>query len=106
MLVMSIFLLGGCATKRVILNEKSNSESRLIVARSGSDVTLAWESEPSSAYTIRYSRTLGKKSEWRILPGFDRIRGTGRKVTYKVTVPVNEPRYFRLYTFPAINYAN
>lgn len=105
-LMMSVFLLTGCATKRVILNEKSHNDPRLIEARSGGDVTLAWDSKPNSAYTIRYSQTQGRNSQWRIVPGLDRIRGTGRRITYNIKVPVNETRYFRLHTFPAISYAN
>lgn len=99
-------LVTGCATQRVELDEKPFSDARLFVTRAGSDVTLAWDTRPDLAYTVLYNHTRSAKSPWKILKGLDRIRGTGRRVTYHDEVPVNAQRYYRLHAYPAVGFAD
>ncbi len=98
-----LVLAGGCATQRVIIEDKAAGESRLFVTRSGEQVTLSWESDPGMIYTVFYNHTRSSKSPWKILPGFDHIRGTGRSITYQDTVPISVTRYYRLQTLPAVS---
>lgn len=93
----------GCATQRVIKNDQPLSETRLFVTRSGENVSLSWESRPEVSYTVLFNQTLSARSAWRVLPGYDYIRGTGRTLVYKDRVPVGESRYYRLQVNPAIS---
>jgi len=96
-------LCTGCATQRVILDDKPLNETRLFVTRAGEQVTLAWDSDPDYSYSILYNHTRSAKSPWKVLPGFDMIRGTGRQLNYTDQVPLNTQRFYRLQTFPAVS---
>jgi len=93
----------GCATQRVTMDDLKLNETRLFVTRSGENVSLSWESRPDMAYTIYYNHTRSAGSPWKILPGFDHIRGTGRTLIYEDRVPVNETRFYRLQALPAVS---
>lgn len=90
----------GCATKRVILDEQPFSDTRLFVTRSADVVNLSWDSKPGMAYTLFFSDTRSARSKWSVLPGFDRIPGTGRRLEYTDRVPVGQARYYRLHAYP------
>lgn len=92
----------GCVTRREIRPEKALSDTRLFITRSGDKVTLSWDSKPDRAYTIYYNTTRKARSAWKVLPGFDRIRGTGRTLMYSDRVPAEEPRHYRLQSEPAL----
>ncbi len=102
-LLLVMILASGCATQRVTLEDRTINETRLFVTRSGENVTLSWETEPGMAYTVLFNHTRSAKSPWKVLPGFDLIRGTGRTVTYTDRVPAQETRYYRLHTTSAIS---
>jgi hypothetical protein len=93
----------GCATQRVTMEDLKVNETRLFVTRSGEDVTLSWESQAGMAYTILYNHTRSASSPWKVLPGFDLVRGTGRTLTYQDRVPVQEVRFYRLQTVSSIS---
>lgn len=101
--LLTSLMVAGCATQRVTMEDRQLSETRLFVTRSGEDVTLSWDSDPGMAYTVLYNHTRSAKSPWKVLPGFDLIRGTGRTLTYTDRVPAQETRYYRLQTSPAIS---
>lgn len=102
--LFTLFALGtGCATQRVLLEDKPLNETRLFVTKSGEDVTLSWDSNPDYSYSILYNHTRSSKSPWKVLPGFDMIRGTGRQLSYSDRVPPNTERYYRLQTYPAVS---
>ncbi|HMO49761.1 MAG TPA: hypothetical protein PKE26_02325 [Kiritimatiellia bacterium] len=93
----------GCATQREIKPDRPLSETRLFVTRSAEAVTLSWDSRPNMAYTIYYNSTRSARSPWKVLPGFDYIRGTGRTLVYTDRVPLNETRFYRLHAEPAVS---
>jgi len=101
-IVLGGLLLSGCVTRREIGPDQALNETRLFVTRSGENVTLSWDSRPDMAYTIYYNQARSARTPWRILPGFDHIRGTGRTLTYTDRVPVNEDRFYRLHAAPAM----
>lgn len=101
-IAMTALLSVGCATERVVIDKPLN-ETRLFVTRAGGNVVLAWDSAPDMAYTIYYNYTRSAKAQWKILPGFDHIRGTGRRLEYTDTVPVDQERYYRLQAVPAVS---
>lgn len=103
LVLLAAALVAGCATQRVTMEDRQLSETRLFVTRSGEDVTLSWDSDPGMAYTVLYNHTRSAKSPWKVLPGFDLIRGTGRTLTYSDRVPAQETRYYRLQTTSAIS---
>lgn len=93
----------GCATQRVTMEDLKVNETRLFVTRSGENVTLSWESQAGMSYTILYNHTRSATSPWKVLPGFDSIRGTGRTLTYQDRVPAQETRFYRLQTTSSIS---
>lgn len=101
--VLLVLISAGCATRRVVIDDKPLNETRLFVTRAGEKVTLAWDSDPDFSYTVLFNHTRSAKSPWKVLPGFDVIRGTGRRLTYTDTVPSNTERYYRLQAFPAVS---
>lgn len=108
---MRVFVFGlliavasfGCATQRVTMEDLKVNETRLFVTRSGENVTLSWESQAGMAYTVLYNHTRSAGSPWKVLPGFDLVRGTGRTLTYQDRVPMQETRYYRLQTTSSIS---
>ena len=101
--LMLLVSVTGCATQRVEIEDKHKDATRLYVARAGTAVTLAWDSAPDRAYAVFYNQTRNGKTAWRVLPGFDRIRGTGRRIQFTDTVPLNQARYYRLHTYSAVS---
>jgi len=85
------------------MDDVAVSKTRLFVTRTADLVTLSWESDPDTAYTVLYNHTRSAKSPWKILPGFDLIRGTGRTLTYQDRVPIGETRYYRLQAHPSLS---
>ena len=101
--VLVALVSAGCATQRVIIEDEAASETRLFVTRSGENVTLSWESDPGMAYTVLYNHTRSATVPWKVLTGFDLIRGTGRTLTYQDRVPAQQTRYYRLQAVPAVS---
>lgn len=101
--LMVLLTTAGCATQRVIKEDKPLSETRLFVTRSGENVTLSWESRPDWSYTILYNESMSARAAWNVLPGHDFIRGTGRMLVYKDRVPLGENRAYRLQIDSAVS---
>ncbi len=98
----ALLLVSGCATRREIIPDRPLTETRLFVTRSGEQVSLEWDSRPDMSYTLYYNHTRSARSPWTVLPGFDHIRGTGRRLIYRDRVPVSEERFYRLHAEPAM----
>jgi hypothetical protein len=102
-IVLLALLASSCATQRVIIDEKPAFESRLFVTKGNDIVTFSWESDPAFAYTVYYNTSRRPGSPWKVVPGLDFIRGTGRTLTYEYRPPPEENRYYRLHAEPAIS---
>ncbi|HMP88819.1 MAG TPA: hypothetical protein PJ991_01395 [Kiritimatiellia bacterium] len=103
LVVLAGIVACGCAKQRVTLEDVPLSKTRLFVTRSADVVSLSWESDPDFAYTVLYNHTRSARSPWKVLPGFDYIRGTGRTLTYTDRVPPGEERFYRLQINPAVS---
>ena len=79
----AILFQASCATttaKPVSLPDRTS----LIIARSGSEVTLSWKSTEGRVYTVLYTeRDKTKADHWQPLPDCINKAGTGRMIILK-----------------------
>jgi hypothetical protein len=75
-------------------------ETTLIVTRAGNTATLQWKSDPRVFYTVVYASRKDAKAEWKPLPGYVKIRGSGETITITDKVPFGEKRHYRLHVEP------
>ena len=77
------------------------AETTMIVTRSGDTVNLQWASQPNMDYLVWYTDQRGTRGTWKILPGSERIRGTGKPVVIRDLPPRGQNRYYRVQAVPA-----
>lgn len=90
-------LLSACVTEI----QKPVTEAALFTTRAGNDVKISWQSKPGEMYAIHYSESRRSGSQWKILPGCERVSGTGGMIEKTDRVPAGTPRYYRLIVVPA-----
>lgn len=93
---LMILASAGCVSREII-EVKPVSEVVLTVARSGSSVTLQWQSRVGSTYAVLYSGRMGGGGQWQVLPGAENIQGTGALIQLTDEVPEAQQRYYRLH---------
>jgi hypothetical protein len=96
--LLLVVLAAGCVTE--VVREKPLEETTLIVSQSGTTATLQWESSPDALYTVLFSETRKASAEWKPLPGYVKVRGSGGTITVTDSVPRGEMRQYRIYTEP------
>ena len=84
-------ILSACVSEPV-----PQSNTNLIVTRAGSSVNMQWQSETDKIYTVLYSDSLSG-AKWQILPGAQKLRGTGRLIQLQDNPPAGRPRYYDLH---------
>jgi len=94
LLLIAALLLAGCVTSV----ETPVAETVLMVSKSGHTATLRWESAPNAVYTVLYAPKRSAGVRWQPLPGFERVRGTGRTITITDKIPPRQSRHYRLRT--------
>ncbi len=92
--LLAVLFSVGC----VRVDVKPPGDTRLIVTRGGDFSTLTWESRPGMAYTVWFTASRGAGSSWSVLPGAERIRGTGSALTWRDRA--TGERYYRLVAQP------
>lgn len=97
LLLPAIFLVAGCVTEI----QKPVTEAALFTTRAGDQVRISWQSKPGELYAIHYSASRQSGSSWQVLPGCERIAGTGGTIEKSDRVPAGTPRYYRLVIVPA-----
>jgi hypothetical protein len=86
----------GCVHQEVAGKPEPASRTMLTVTRSGDSVRLGWKSEVEKVYDILYTEKLGGQTKWKILPGANNLRGTGKIMTFTDAVENGMTRYYRL----------
>lgn len=81
--------------------EKPLAQTNLFTTRSGDQIRISWVSRPGEQYSVWYSDTLGKGAQWKVLPGAERVSGTGDQIERTDQVPGGGQRYYRIVTKPA-----
>ena len=97
-LALCMVSLVGCATVREEI--KPLADTTLIVTRAGDQMTLSWLGETGITYTIWHTARSDARTPWKVLPGAERMRGTGQQVTWRDRVPSGQARYYRLQAVP------
>jgi hypothetical protein len=100
-LTLVLLIAAGCVT-REIAPKASLAKATLVVSRSGPDAHLQWKSDPSTVYTVLFAPSKKPDAQWKPMPGYIKIRGTGQMFTIKDTIPRGQTRYYRLHVEPAL----
>ncbi len=92
-----LFSAAGCVTEV----EKPLAQTALFTTRVGEEVTLSWKSKIGEQYSLWYAETRDANSRWNVLPGCERINGTGENIQKTDQVPAGVQRYYRIIIAPA-----
>lgn len=92
---IATILLTGCVSQVV----QPARDTRLFVVSSGEGFTLSWQSQPKTLYSVWYTDRLEGQGSWRVLPGAERVAGTGRTIEI-VDRAATSRRYYRLSVVP------
>jgi len=96
-LPLLLLTLAGCAT----MSEPRihDDRSSLVVVEVDGRVDMSWNSKKGRSYTVLYSdRKNAPINEWRALPGYIDIKGSGGTMTARDLVPKGINRNYRLRT--------
>jgi hypothetical protein len=85
----------GKVMRRYVMQVTGDSTT-LLVTRAGDTAAIGWISKADYTYTILYSGGMSAKAPWQVVPGAERIDGTGEQINFTDKVPKDEPRYYRL----------
>lgn len=97
LLCATLLCAPGCVTEIV----KPATSVDLFSTRAGDKVALSWKTKPGETYAIQYASQLSGGGKWTVLPGADRILGTGRVHEMVDQVPGGQQRYYRIIVVPA-----
>ena len=89
----------GCSTPSPTATKDrvgATKRAKMIRTQVEDQVTLHWNSEPGVIYGVIYTQNLTKSESWIALPGFESIRGTGKKLQATFTAPLTGKVYYRL----------
>lgn len=89
---VALIVLTGCVSEIV----KPEREIVIMATRVGSEYKVGWQSKSGEQYVVWYSETLGKGSQWKILPGGERVVGTGEFIEMSDHVPVGSQHYYHI----------
>ncbi len=84
--------LSGCVSEIV----KPEREIVIMATRVGDEYKVSWQSKQGEQYVVWYSETLGKGSQWKILPGCEHVVGTGEFIEKTDHVPVGLQHYYHI----------
>ncbi len=101
---LGLLLTTGCVTEQINPEDDGRLETRLIVTRSGNEVNLSWRSRMHVVYTLYYGASRSSGAQWQVVPGAERVVGTGDTVYFKDRVPANQPRFYRIMAMPMADY--
>ena len=91
-----VLVFCGCVHQEIVGKGGARSETTLTVTRSGESVQLSWKSEAGKFYDVLYADKLGGRTEWKVMPGAGKIRGTGETITFSDSIENGMNRYYRL----------
>ena len=86
----------GCVHQEISSKGAPAGQTTLTVTRSGEVVQLSWKSEVGKIYDVLYADKLGGRTEWKVLSGAGRLRGTGGELTFTDSITGGANRYYRL----------
>lgn len=89
--------LSACVTEI----QKPVTEVALFTTRAGDQVGISWMSKAGELYAVQYAESRQSGVQWKVLPGCERVAGTGATIQKIDHVPPGVPRYYRLVVVPA-----
>ena len=93
----AVLALSACVTEI----QKPVSEVALFTTRAGDQVGISWKSKLGETYAVHYAESRQSGVQWKVLPGCERVPGTGDTIEKVDHVPAGVPRYYRLIVVPA-----
>ena len=105
---MSLAVAAGvCIVSTACVHEiiKPIADTRLFVTHVGDTAVITWQSKAGEEYSIWYANNpeQGLPATWQVLPGSERIAGTGGNIEKTDIVPGGVARYYRIVTRPAVS---
>lgn len=100
LLALAGFTLAGCRTVRVIEEDRPLADTTLVVVQSEGLMRLSWQSQAGFGYSVWYADRRDAKARWQVLPGAERLIGTGATMEFSDPVQPGRPRYYRLQAAP------
>ena len=97
--VASVFCSLGFVSSCVRLKQVEPPGPRkatLIVTRSADKAHLSWESKIGATYSVLYARGWDADANWKVLPGAERVLGTGAQISLTDKIPAGAQRLYRL----------
>lgn len=98
LLPLILVVLTGCAT---MTDQKIHDPGRssLVVVKVEGRVEMSWNSTEGHSYTVLYSdRRDAPINEWKALPGYIDLKGSGGTMTARDRIPKGTIRNYRLRT--------
>lgn len=95
--IFAAFICAGCVTEIV----RPAAQTALFTTRAGDQVALSWKSKLGEQYSIWYATSRESGSKWIVLPGCERLDGTGDVMQKTDQVPAGVQRYYRIVVAPA-----
>jgi len=71
-----------------------------MVSSGGGKATLQWNTRPDMFYTVMYTPRRKGGAQWKPLPAYTRVPGTGGTVIITDTIPRGSKRFYRLHIEP------
>ena len=96
-LALLLVIGSGCATRYGAA--KGDTGLRLHVEPVADGCLLSWVSEAGKTYTVLYSSSL-TEPDWKPLPGFINMAGTGENLRVPDMAPKDEMRFYKVVVNP------
>jgi hypothetical protein len=94
--LLTLVLFSGCVQTPVYSDQPN--PARLIIAKGTNGVNMQWKGEKGMEYALYYRDTVGVDTTWKLVPGFERVVGTGKMIEYSDTSPTAKTRSYRVHT--------
>ena len=72
--------------------------SRLMISRGANGVNMQWKGLEGAFYALYYRDAGAADQGWKIVPGYERVAGTGALIQYRDTAPTARSRKYRVHT--------
>lgn len=97
---LALCLGEGCRTVRVIEQDRPLADTTLVVIQAEGRMLLSWQSRVGIGYSVWFADRRDAKARWQVLPGAERLVGTGATMEISDPILSGRPRYYRLQAAP------
>jgi hypothetical protein len=96
-LILSVLLLAGCATKPVKIEFPVSP--MMATSYAHGETSISWKADAAQTYTVYFTDApYGNVPDWKPLPQANSLQGTGQQITIRDQVSPDIPRRYMLLT--------